>query len=376
MRVSMANQPCPKVPFLDLKAQLSPLKGQVLAALEEVIDSTGFAQGPATKRFEKEFAEYCQVSECVSLNSGTSALHLAMCCLDIGPGDEVITVSMSFIATAWPILYLGARPVFVDIDKQRYTMDPGLLEAAITPKTKAIVPVHLYGQCADMDPILEIAKARNIPVIEDAAQAAGAEYKGRRAGSMGAMGCISFYPGKNLGACGEGGAIVTNNPEYAARARMLRDHGQKEKYVHSETGYNYRMDGFQGAVLSVKLKNLDGWNDRRGAVAAKYDAFLAGTKVITPRPCADGKHIYHLYVIRDTDRDALRSFLETKGVATGLHYPIPIHLQKPFRQTGPREGDLPVTEELARTCLSLPMFPELTDEQIGQVAAALKAAGR
>jgi dTDP-4-amino-4,6-dideoxygalactose transaminase len=364
------------VPILDLKAQIAPLRDQILEALGRVMDDTAFADGPAVADFERKFAAYCRVPECVAVNTGTSALHLAMRCLDVGPGDEVITVSMSFIATAWPILYLGARPVFVDIDKDRYTMDPALLEAAVTAKTKAILPVHLYGQCADLDPILEIARARGIPVIEDCAQAHGAEYKGRRAGSMGVVGCFSFYPSKNLGACGEGGALTFHDSELAGRARRLRDHAQSRRYFHEEIGYNYRMDGFQGAVLGVKLKYLDAWIAARQSAAAQYDRLLADSKVITPRPCPDGRHVYYLYVIQDPDRHALQNHLKQQNVATGLHYPIPIHLQKPFRGFGYKEGDFPVTEELASNCLSLPIYPELSTRQIEQVVGAIRSAGR
>ena len=362
------------VPMLDLKAQGVQLKAEMLEEIEKTIDQCGFAQGPATKTFERSFAEYCQVPECVTVSSGTSALHVAMACLGISPGDEVITVPMTFVATAWPILYLGAKPVFVDVDPQRYTMDPGKLERAITPRTKAIVPVHLYGQCADMDPILAIARERGIPVIEDAAQAHGSEYKGRRAGSMGRIGCFSFYPGKNLGAYGEGGAVVTGDPALAATARMLRDHGQSQRYVHQIVGYNYRMDGIQGAVLNIKLKHLEKWNEARRAVAAAYERLLAGSSVVTPVAAADCRHIYHLYVIRHTKRDELKEHLEKCKVGTGLHYPIPVHLQEPFRQFGYREGDFPVSEEVARTCLTLPMFAEMSKAQIEQVAAAVCSA--
>lgn len=363
----------PDVPFLDLKAQIQPIRDEIWRELELVVDRTAFASGPAAAAFEEDFAAYSGVRECVALNSGTSALHVAMRCLDIGPGDEVITVSMSFVATAWPILYLGARPVFVDIDPERFTLDPSRLEAALTPRTRAIVPVHLYGQCADMDPILELAKERGIPVIEDAAQAAGAKYKGRRAGSMGTIGCFSFYPGKNLGAWGEGGAITTDSLEIAERARRLRDHGQSQKHLHDEVGYNYRMDGLQGAVLRVKLRYLDEWNDRRRQVARLYDSILQTAPIRTPKACPDGEHIYHLYVIRSREREALREGLQERGIQTGLHYPKPIHTQEPFVALACRPGDLPVSEALGRQCLSLPIFPELSEVQIRRVAEALGA---
>jgi dTDP-4-amino-4,6-dideoxygalactose transaminase len=375
-RIINGNRTADAVPILDLKAQVELLRKEIHQALDCVLTNTAFANGPAVAQFEKEFAMYCRTADCIGVNTGTSALHVAAQCLDVGSGDEVITVSMSFIATGWPILYLGATPVFVDIDPARYTMDPKQIEAAITSRTKAIIVVHLYGQCADMDPILEIAASRGVPVIEDCAQAHGAEYKGRRAGSMGIMGCFSFYPSKNLSALGEGGAVTTNNPELAARARRLRDHAQTERYVHEEIGYNYRMDDFQGAVLSVKLKYLDSWTEARQASAATYDRLLAGTSVFLPKSCSSVRHVRHLYVIRDRDRDELQTRLQEHNVATGLHYPIPIHLQSPFRVFGYEEGDLPVTEEHARSCLSLPLYPGISEAQIERVVEAICAAGR
>jgi dTDP-4-amino-4,6-dideoxygalactose transaminase len=296
-----------------------------------------------------------------------------MSVLDVGPGDEVVTVSMSFIATAWPVLYIGARPVFVDITPDSRTMDPGLLEAAISERTKAIVVVHLYGQCADMDAILDVAGRHGIPVVEDCAHVPGGEYKGRRAGSIGTIGCFSFYPTKNLGALGEAGAVTTNDGELERRVRSLRDHGQSRRYVHDFVGYNYRMDGIQGAVLSAKLKHLDSWNERRRALASQYDAKLAGCDVTLPVEVTEGKHVYHLYVVQDRDRDSLASALSERGVATSQHYPIPIHLQRPFSEAGFSAGDLSVTEELARTCLSLPLYPEMTAEQLDHVVAAIEA---
>lgn len=368
--------PTPTVPMLDMQAHIEPLRAELHAALDRILDSTAFVSGPAVARFERAFAEYCHTAECVGLNTGTSALHVAVQCLDIGPGDEIITVSMSFIATAWPILYSGATPVFVDIDERRCTLDPTRLEAAITPRTKAIIVVHLYGQCADMDPILRIAATHHVPVIEDCAQAHGAEYQGRRAGSMGMFGCFSFYPSKNLGALGEGGALTTNDPALAARARRIRDHAQAERYLHTEVGYNYRMDGFQGEVLSVKLPRLEEWTRRRQAAGALYDQLLAGTSVERPFVAPNGRNVRHLYVIRDARRDELRQRLAERGVATSVHYPLPIHLQQPFRRFGYERGDLPVTERHAETCLSLPLYPEISEVQIRQVVQAIKAAGR
>jgi dTDP-4-amino-4,6-dideoxygalactose transaminase len=361
------------VPIIDLRAQVASMEGEIHEAIDSVLDDVGFSNGPAVRRFESEFATYCGVGECVGVSSGTSALHLAMSVLGVGPGDEVVSVSMSFVATAWPVLYLGARAVFVDVDPDSYTLDPDRLEAALTDRTKAIVLVHLYGQCADMDPILEIAARRGIPVVEDCAHAPGAEYKGRRAGSMGSIACFSFYPTKNLGAFGEAGAVTTNDPELSARVRMLRDHGQDRRYRHDFIGYNYRMDGLQGAILSAKLRHLDSWNDTRRALAAEYDRRLADTRVTLPREVTDGKHVYHLYVIRDERRDALAEALNERGILTSQHYPVPIHLQKPFGAMGFAAGDLPVTEEVARTCLSLPLYPELTDDQLGRVVSAIEA---
>lgn len=371
--VSVQTPAAAPVPFLDLKLQFTAIEREIRTALDEVLANTAFVLGPAVARFEGAFAEFCQVQHCVGLNSGTSALHLAMQALEIGPGDEVILPSMSFIATAWPILYLGARPVFVDIDPQRYTLDPQRLERAITKHTKAIVPVHLYGQCADMDPILDVARTHGIPVIEDAAQAHGAVYKGRRAGSLGRLAAFSFYPGKNLGAYGEGGAVVTNDAALAERIRVLRDHGQTTRYVHQYVGYNYRMDGFQGAVLGVKLRHIDAWNAARRRAAARYDQLLAGSAVQTPTPCPDGEHIYHIYMVRHPQRDALREHLNEAGIGTNMHYPIPIHLQAPFKPFGYAVGALPVSEAVGQTCLSLPMFAELTEEQSRRVAAAVRS---
>lgn len=361
------------VPIIDLRAQIASMEGEIRAAIDSVLQDVGFSNGPATRRFEEEFAAYCGVRECVGVGSGTSALHLAMSVLGIGPGDEVVTVSMSFIATAWPILYLGARAVFVDVRPDSYTMDPDGLEAAVTPRTKAIVLVHLYGQCADMDPILDVATRHGVPVVEDCSHAPGGEYKGRRAGSMGTIGCFSFYPTKNLGAFGEAGAVTTEDAELARRVRALRNHGQTRQYVHDCVGYNERMDGIQGAILSAKLKHLDSWNERRRAIAAEYGRRLARSRVTLPREVTEGKHVFHLYVIRDERRDALAEALQARGVATSFHYPIPIHLQAPFQDMGFGEGDLPVTEELARTCLSLPLYPELTEREIDHVVAAVVA---
>src|SRR5215475_10146202 len=359
------------VPYLDLRAQYRPLSSDLLGALEEVCESTGFAQGPATSEFEDKFAAYCGVDHCVSLNSGTSALHLALRCLDVGPGDEVITVSMTFIATAWAISYVGATPVFVDIDSVRRTLNPDKLEAAITSRTKAIIPVHLYGMPAELDRIMAIADRHGVPVIEDAAQAHGAKYRNKRVGQFGQIACFSFYPGKNLGAYGEGGALITNDASIARRARSLRDHAQSQKYLHDELGYNYRMDSFQGAVLSIKLKYLDKWNTARVDCARHYTKLLRDSSYKLPAHVSDSKCVFHCYVIEAQERDRLRSALQDVGIQTAIHYPVPIHLQKAYAHLGYPSGDLPVTEALCEHCLSLPIYPELSKEKIYRVASAL-----
>ena len=359
------------VPYLDLRAQYRTLRSEVLTALEEVCESTGFAQGPATLEFETKFAAYCGVDHCVSLNSGTTALHLALRCLDVGPGDEVVTVSMTFIATAWAISYVGATPVFVDIDPVRRTLNPDNLEAAITSRTKAIIPVHLYGMPAEMDRIMATAQRHGVPVIEDAAQAHGARYRGRRVGQFGKIACFSFYPSKNLGAYGEGGALITNDASIAQRARSLRDHAQSQKYLHDEIGYNYRMDGFQGAVLSVKLKHLDEWNTARIDCARHYTELLKDSSYRLPAHISDSECVWHCYVIETPERDRIRSALQDVGIQSAVHYPVPIHLQKAYAHLDYQSGDLPVTEALCEHCLSLPIYPELSKEKISRVASVL-----
>lgn len=363
------------VPYVDLQAQYRSIRSEVLKALEEVCESARFVQGPWISKFEEEFAGYCGVSYCVSLNSGTSALHLALRCLDIGPGDEVITVAMSFIATAWAISYVGATPVFVDIDAARRTMSPTKLEAAITPRTKAIIPVHLYGMPAEMDRINAIAAQYGIPVIEDAAQAHGARYRGKRVGQFGRIACFSFYPSKNLGAYGEGGALIANDTSIAERARSLRDHAQSERYFHDEIGYNYRMDSIQAAVLAINLKHLDSWNTTRAGRAACYGKQLRDSPYKLPASFPDCECVWHCYVIECQDRNRVRHALQEADIETGLHYPLPIHLQKAYAFLGYRRGDLPVTEALCDRCLSLPMSAELTDEQLSAVVSALRKVG-
>jgi dTDP-4-amino-4,6-dideoxygalactose transaminase len=359
------------VPYLDLRAQYRTLRSEVLSALEEICESASFAQGPATSKFDAEFAAYCGVDHCVSLNSGTSALHLALRCLDVGPGDQVITVSMTFIATAWAISYVGATPVFIDIDPVRRTLDPDKLEAAITSRTKAIIPVHLYGMPAEMDRIMAIAERHGVPVIEDAAQAHGARYKGRRAGQFGQIACFSFYPTKNLGAYGEGGALITNDASIAHRARSLRDHAQSQKYLHEEIGYNYRMDSFQAAVLSIKLNHLDQWNTARVDCARQYTELLKDSSYKLPAQMSDSECVWHCYVIETPERDRIRSGLQDVGIQSAVHYPVPVHLQKAYAHLDYRSGDLPITEALCEHCLALPIYPELSKEKLSRVASVL-----
>jgi dTDP-4-amino-4,6-dideoxygalactose transaminase len=362
------------IPFLNLKAQHQTLKTEILAAVSEVLDSTAFAGGPYVAKFEEEFAAYCHSKYSVAVGNGTDALWFALLALGIGAGDEVITVPNTFIATAEAISYCGAKPVFVDVDEETYTMDPRLIERAITPRTKAIIPVHLYGQMADMDPIMEIARKHRLFVIEDACQAHAAEYKGRRAGSIGDAGCFSFYPGKNLGACGEGGASVTNNLELKNRMAMFRDHGQAKKYYHSVVGWNGRMDGIQGAILSIKLKHLNAWTEARRAHAVAYTtAFKKVHGVLTPKEAVQRKHVYHLYVLRVRNRDVMLKLLADRGVNCAIHYPVPLHLQDAYASLGVPRGSLPVSERCAEEIISLPMFPELTGKDIETVVSAVAA---
>jgi len=361
-----------KVPFLDLKAQYSVIKKEIDAAIQSVVDSCAFSGGPFVAQFEKEFAAYCGGRHCLAVGSGTEALWLILLAMGIGEDDEVITVPNTFIATAEAISLCVARPAFVDVDEQSYTMDPELLRKAIGKSTRAIIPVHLYGQPADMDPILEIAREHGLAVIEDACQAHGSLYKGRRAGSIGEAAAFSFYPGKNLGAYGEAGAVVTNDPELAERIRMLRDHGQRSKYYHDVVGVNGRMDGIQAAVLSVKLRHLEAWNDARIRNAARYDEALAGvTEFVTPVRREYARHVYHIYAVRVPNRDRVLEGMKERGIRCGIHYPVPVTRQKSYEHLGFPTGAFPVSEGCAEQCLSLPMFPELTEEQIRFVAESL-----
>lgn len=360
------------IPFVDLKAQYVSIKDEVNAAIQHVLETCQFTLGSEVEAFEQEFASYCSAQHGIGVNTGTSALHLALLAAGVGSGDEVITVPFTFVATVAAIHYTGAKTVFVDIDPQTFTIDVKKIESAITKRTKAIIPVHLYGQPADMDPILDIAKKYNLVVIEDAAQAHGAEYKGRRVGGLGDMGCFSFYPGKNLGAYGEGGMVVTNNSEFTRTIRMLRDWGAEKKYHHVLKGYNYRLEGIQGAVLRVKLKYLEEWTESRRAAATYYNQLLKGTGVATPKEMAYARHVYHVYAIRTKQRHEWQQALQAKGVQTGIHYPIPVHLLAAYADLGYKVGDFPHSEQAANEVLSLPMFAELTRVQCEEVCNAVK----
>ena len=361
-----------KVPFLDLKIQYESIKDEINDVILQVLDSCAFAGGPFVNEFEKNFAKFCQCKYCIGVGNGTEALWMALLASEIGPGDEVITVPNSFIATAEAISYCGATPVFVDIDEKTYTIDPSLVEAAITSRTRAIIPVDLFGQIADMDPILEISRIYNLIVIEDACQAHGAEYKGWVAGSIADLTCFSFYPGKNLGAYGEAGAVVTNNLDLADKIFMLRDHGQSKKYHHEVIGWNSRMDGFQGAILNTKLKYLSHWNEARRKIAELYGELLKNNpNLIIPFEAPHSKHVYHVYAIRVPNRDNVMASLAEKGIACGIHYPIPMHLQKAYLSSELLTPSYPIAELCASQFLSLPIFPEMTKEQVEYVIDAI-----
>ena len=360
------------IPFVDLKAQYVSIKSEVDAAIQGVLNSCQFTLGSEVFAFEHEFADYCQAKEGIGVNTGTSALHLALLAAGVGRGDEVITVPFTFVATVSAIDYTGAKTVFVDIDPQTFTLDVRALKASITDKTKAIIPVHLYGQPCDMDPILEIARQHNLVVIEDASQAHGAEYKGRRVGSMGDMTCFSFYPGKNLGAYGEAGMVVTDNPTFARTIRMLRDWGAEKKYHHVLKGYNFRMEGIQGAVLRVKLQRLETWTEARRTAASHYDRLFAGSDVATPQAMSYARHVYHIYAVRTGHRQAWQEALLAQGIQTGIHYPTPVHLLPAFADLGYAAGQFPCSEKASQEVLSLPMFAELTPDQCEEVAHAVK----
>ena len=360
------------IPLADLQGQYRSIKGEIDTAVVRVLDSAQYVLGDEVTAFEHEFGAHCGTRETVAVNSGTSALHLALLAAGVGPGDEVITVPFTFVATVAAITYTGATPVFVDIDPATCTMDPAGLEARLTPRTKAIVPVHLYGQTADMDPIVQIARRHGLTVIEDAAQAHLAQYQGRPCGSLGHMAAFSFYPGKNLGACGEGGAVVTNDPALAQTMRMLRDWGQAKKYEHTLRGFNYRMDGIQGAILRVKLRHLEAWTETRRRHAASYSALLGDGPVRLPVERAGSRHVYHVYTVRVAGRAAFQATLRDRGVQTGIHYPIPVHLQPAYAGLG-GPGDFPEAERAAAEVVSLPLYPEMTSAQIDEVAAGVRA---
>lgn len=359
------------VPYFDLKAQYATLREETLAALDRVGRRAAFILGEEVQEFEKEFAAYCGVKHCVAVNSGTSALHLALLAAGVKPGDEVITTPNTFVATAEAISYTGAKPVFVDIDPRTANIDPRHIARAVTSRTRAILPVHLYGLPAEMDPILEIASRRNLAVMEDACQAHGAHYRGRRVGSLGRAAAFSFYPTKNLGGYGEGGALTTNDDEMAALARTLRSHGEARHYAHEHIGYNYRMDGFQGAILRIKLKRLDPWNARRKEIAEIYRRVLASARVEVQEAATCEGRVYHVFAVYVDGRDAVRAKLEERGVQTAIHYPLPIHLQKAYQFLGYPEGSLPHAERACERVITMPLYPELTDEQVIYVAKTL-----
>jgi dTDP-4-amino-4,6-dideoxygalactose transaminase len=364
------------VPFLDLKQQNRSIWPELEAALDGVVTQAQFILGPAVDRFEAAFAAYLGRRYCVGLNNGTSALHMALQACDVGPGDEVITTPHTWISTTWAISYVGAKPVFVDIDPVTYNIDPARVEAAITPRTKAILPVHLYGQACDVEALCGIAKKHGLLLIEDAAQAHGAAWERRKIGTFGRISCFSFYPGKNLGAFGEGGAVATDDEQLAARIRRLRDHAQQGRHHHVELGHNTRMEGIQGAVLEVKLRHLDGWNTARRRHAARYHELLSGCPGLTlpALPAEPARHVWHLFVVllSGIEREHLQKQLSERGVATGVHYPTPVPLQPAYAQLGHKPGDFPVAEDVMHRCLSLPMFAELTDEQLTWTAMCLR----
>jgi dTDP-4-amino-4,6-dideoxygalactose transaminase len=347
------------------------IRKEIDAAIARTLDNCSFCLGPDVVQFEKDFAKFCGAEHCVAFNSGTSALHVAMILLGIGRDDEVITTPCTFVATSWAISYVNAKPVYVDVDDATFNLNPELVERAITKRTKAIMPVHLYGHPADLDPLLKICRKHNLPLIEDACQAHGAKYKGKVVGTLGEISCYSFYPGKNLGAYGEGGALVTNNAAHASRARALREHGSTQRYYHDEVGFNYRMEGIQGAVLGIKLKHLDKWTRERRRVAHRYHELLADTPLQLPMEADYAESAYHLYVVRHPQRDDLKKHLEANKVGCALHYPLSLHLQKCYAHLGHKAGDFPVAEKAARECLSLPIFPEMTEAQIERVSEVI-----
>jgi dTDP-4-amino-4,6-dideoxygalactose transaminase len=360
------------IPLVDLKAQYLSIKSEIDEAVHRALDNCHYILGPEVVGFEQEFAAYSQTTHGIGVSSGTAALHLALLAADIGPGDEVITTPFTFVATVAAIQYAGATPVLVDIDPVSFCIDPQAVAAAVTPRTRAVIPVHLYGQPADMDPINEIARKHDLVVIEDAAQAHGAEYKGRRAGSLGHLACFSFYPAKNLGAIGEGGMVTTSNDEYARKLRLLRDWGAEKKYHHTVKGYNFRLEGIQGAVLRVKLRHLERWTERRREIAGRYREWLAGTGFEPPVELAHSRHVYHVYSVRVAERDQRQRQLLEMGVQTGIHYPVPVHLMPAYADLGYAVGQFEQAERAAGEVLALPVYPELSVEQVDAVGRAAR----
>ncbi len=369
--MSEETQTISKIPFLDLKKQYLQIKDEIRIAIDAVLDQTAYSHGPFVEKFEKDLANYCNTKYALGLNSGTSALHLAMVALGIGNGEEVILPANTFIATAWGVSYVNATPVFVDCDPDTWNIDASKIEAKITSKTKAIIGVHLYGQPFDINAVAAIAEKHNLFLVEDCAQSIGADYKGKKTGGFGEMGCFSFYPGKNLGAYGEGGGITTNNEAYYKHIQSLRSHGSTERYYHDELGFNMRMDGIQGAVLDVKLNYIDNWNSRRKQIASKYQNEIQNDKIKMQMQPEWSDSIYHLFVITTDDRDGLMKYLQGNQIFPGLHYPVPCHLQKVYSKLGYKKGDFPHSEYLAEHCLSLPMFAELTDNEVERIIEVL-----
>jgi dTDP-4-amino-4,6-dideoxygalactose transaminase len=374
MSSTLATQSVAAIPFLDLVTQHAALEEEIIRAVRVALRSAAFVGGPEVKAFEEEFARFCGTADSVAVNSGTDALRFAYTAMRVTPGDEILTVPHTFMATTEAITQAGGVVKFVDVSDDTMTMDPSALEAAITPRTVGIVPVHLYGHPAEMDAILAIAAKHDLWVIEDACQAHGAMYKNKPVGSMGAMAAFSFYPGKNLGACGEGGAITGDKAVQMAHLRQLREHGQSRKYYHDIEGYNGRLDAIQAAILRIKLRHLPSWNDGRRRVAALYnDALSDVSEIRLPTEASDARHVYHLFVVRTERRDDLQVYLAKHQIATGLHYPLPLHLQNAYAARGWKRGDFPVSEHAAEHGISLPMFPELTEPQIERVANAIRS---
>lgn len=367
----MESSPRFNIPFLEIKRQYLNIKDEVGSALKRVFEDCAFSGGPYVEGFEKEFASFCGVRHAIGLSSGTDALHLAMRALGIKEGDEVIVPANTFIATAWGVSHAGGTPVFADCEPDTWNIDPEQVERKITGRTKAIIGVHLYGQPFDFDALKKVADRHGLKLVEDCAQAVGAKYKGKRVGGLGDIACHSFYPGKNLGAYGEAGGITTSVGEYDEMVRSLRNHGSKVKYYHDEIGFNMRMDGIHGAVLSVKLKYIDEWSEKRRAIAKRYLDGIKNPAIKTQKGIPSAESVYHLFVVTTEDRDALKEHLESRGISPGIHYPVPCHLQNAYRHLGYKTGDIPNAERLARTCLSLPMFPELTDKEADYVIDAV-----